>query len=263
MASFIFDKDILDFSIIPSFAYYPILTELSIAPKLLSIYNNYPKRGLTYDFSWKTEKKPLCEKKYSYKTDVLLGIKRFLEKKHGKKFGFSATCTVLSAVIILQSTQKNTFTIGLILAFQNSQRFNNFSAIPITITRPKNWVFSTRESRLKQLVELSFQINEAIQSYGKECALLNYLVTNVYNIKLNGTPTIDCFVSCAPTTKPYQLYGKKVSLEDMCIYGTSMPVYFGYWTCNDVILCKVFSQSKDVNIQDGIYEMLYNDIHEK
>ncbi len=59
---------------------------------------------------------------------------------------------------------------------------------------------------------------------------------------------VDVLVSCGPTPKPCKFNGKDANLELIEMYGTSMPLYLGFWTSNDFVKSSVFNRSNDIDL---------------
>jgi hypothetical protein len=242
----VLDKDPLDISIIPVLKYCPIITELPIIPKIFQLLSHLPKRNLSYDVSWKKERTPLFKKHYLIEKSKFFQIKRYLEKHNDGKFGFSPSLAVISALFVLKYTNKNRISIGLTSAFNNTENFNNFSACILIIERPDDWKNMNTKEQLKNIGK---QINDALLSYGREQSLLFYLFSNIYEFEFYANNYIDCIVSCAPIRFPLVFNKKPANIENMEIYGTSMPFYIGYWTNNEQICVDLFSRSYDVKLK--------------
>jgi hypothetical protein len=242
----VLDKDPLDLSVIPVLKYCPIITELPIIPKTFQLLTHLPKRSLSYDVCWKKEKTPLFKKHYSIEKSNFFQIKRYLEKHHDGKYGFSSSLAVISALFILKYTKKNKISIGLTSAFNNTEKFNNFSACILIIERPDNWKqMNTKE----QLKNIGHQINDALFSYGREQSLLFYLISNIYEFDFYANNYIDCIVSCVPIRFPLVFNKKPANIDNIEMYGTSMPLYIGYWTNNEQICVDLFSRTYDVKLK--------------
>ena len=100
----------------------------------------------------------------------------------------------------------------------------------------------------EQLINIGQQVNNALFSYGKEQSLLFYLISNIYEFNFYANHYIDCIVSCAPIRFPIIFNDKPAKIENIEIYGTSMPLYIGYWTNNDYLSVDLFSRSYDKSI---------------
>ena len=244
------DKEIMDTSIIPEFKYYPIITELSILPKTFQLLSNIPKRNLSYDLDYKKHPLPIFHKKYLTKKSKIFEIKRYLENNNNGKFGYGATLAVISALFLLKYTTKNTLSIGLINAFTNSsiQRFNHFSACILIIQRPSNWASF---SFMEKIQNVSKQVNHALLSYGKEQSMLFYLFTNIYEFDFYTNNYVDCICSCSPVKFPVMYNKKEAHIENILMLQTSMPLYIGYWTCNDTIHMTLYSRSYDIKVKES------------
>lgn len=240
------DNSIIDYSVIPKFNYVPFLTEASTLPGILGSVKSLTKRKLSVDSDWKTELMPLEKKKYSNKIGNVKQIKGYLNTKFNK-FGYSATLAVISGIYTFENTTKNEINVGIAAAFINDTRFNNFSSFIIHLNRPANWC---NISLVDKLNDVAKQIDYAINSYGKSSTVINYLITNVYNLNLYTNNFIDVLVSCAPTQKHCSFNGKDADLEQIEIYGTSLPLYLGFWTANSNVVTSVFSRSNELKLNN-------------
>ena len=72
--------------------------------------------------------------------------------------------------------------------------------------------------------------------------------TNVYNLNIYAVDYLDVVVSCAPTPKPLMFNGKPADCALNEFYGSSPPLYLGFWTSNDVVKLAAFSRSNDIDL---------------
>ena len=114
----------------------------------------------------------------------------------------------------------------------------------------------------EQIKNIGQQIIDALLSYGKEQILLFYLCTNTYKINYYANDYIDCIVSNAPLKFPFVFNGKPANIENIELFGTSMPLYFGYYTNNNHICLDIFSRTYDVKFKEDT-EFIIDDLVKK
>ena len=257
---YITDKDFFDLKLIPDFKYYPIITELSILPSIFKMIVNMPKRNLSYDVSWKTNRMPHCIKKYIFELSDFMLFKRYLETCFDNKIGFSTVMSILCTLFILEYTDKNKITIGLVSAFNNPKRFNNFAACTININRSKNW---NKINNIEKIQNIAKQIIYSLEQYGKAQSLLIYLITNIYELNFYANNYVDCLISGFPSRFPILYNNKPVIITGVELLGTSMPMYIGYGSSNNQMRIFINSRSYDIKLKDDtpfILDSLLEDI---
>jgi hypothetical protein len=252
------DHPIIDYSFIPTFSYTPVWQELTLIPGLIRMMTSLSRepgrsdafpsfhRFLSVDSDWKRELQPIQHKKYTNRLGSIKRIKGYLSKRFTSSFSFSATLAVISAIYALENTTKDSLNVGILSGFRNETRFNNFSAIIIRVVRPDEWQFA---SLLDRVHAVAAQVHSAMASYGKEYALIAYLVTNVYNVNWYTNELVDCLVSCAPTPGRVMFHGREASLlhSEMC--GTTVPMYIGFYTSNECVRTGVISRSRELHLE--------------
>lgn len=261
---YITDKDFINIKLIPDFKYYPIITELSIIPSIFKMIVNIPQRNLSYDVSWKTNRMPFCVKKYDLELSNVMLFKRYLETWINHKISFSTTMSVISTLFILECTDKNKITIGLISAFNNPNRFNNFTSCYLIINRPINW---NKMNNIEKIQNITKQIRYAIENHGRGQSLMIYLITNIYKInflkKSDVIKCVDCLISGFPSSFPIIYNEKQANINSVELLGTTMPLYIGYGSSNDKMRIFINSRSYDMKINDNtpfILDSLLEDI---
>ena len=238
------DNHVVDFNIIPTFDYVPFITEASIIPGIIGSLKSLSNRRLSVDSRWKTNVYPIQLKYYTNQLCNTKRIRKYLVARYNK-FGFTATIATISGIYTFENITKNEINIGIVAAFQNNKRFNNFSAFIIQLKRPNNW---SSISLIDKVNDISYQIHLAVESYGKSSVITNYLITNVYNMNIYTNDMVDVLVSCAPSTGRCVFNGKDAELNNMEMYGTSMPLYMGFWTSNDNVKSTITSRSNDIDL---------------
>jgi len=257
---YITDKDFIDLNLIPNFKYYPIITELSILPTLFKMILNIPKRNLSYDVSWKTNRIPYCIKKYNLELSDIMFFKRYLETWMNHKIAFSTIMSILSTLFILEYTEKNKITIGQVLAYHNPNRFNNFAACISNINRSINW---NKMNNIEKIQNIAKQLIYSIEQNGKAQSLMIYLITNIYQYNFYANNYVDCLISGFPSRFPI-VYNEKPAISTGGeLFGTSMPMYIGYGSINDKMSIFINSRSYDIKLKDDtpfILDTLLEDI---
>ena len=242
------DNQIVDYSVIPKFNYIPGLIEASVIPGIIGSVKSLSTRKLSVDRKWNTHLYPIQRKYYTNEMCDIKQIKGYLTNLYGK-FGFSATLAVISGIYTFENIKKDEINIGIVAAFINDERFNNFSSFIIKLKRPHNW---SSISLIQKVNDISCQIDCAINSYGKSLTIINYLITNVYNLDIYTNDMIDVLVSCAPAQNRCVFNGEDAELELVEMYGTSMPLYIGFWTNNDCVKTCAFSRSNDIDLNTNL-----------
>ena len=257
---YITDKDFFDLNLIPDFKYYPIISELSILPTLFKMILNIPKRNLSYDVSWKTNRIPHCIKKYNLELSNIMLFKRYLETWMNHKIAFSTIMSILSTLFILEYTEKNKITIGQVLAFNNPNRFNNFAVCIININRSINW---NTMNNIEKIQNIAKQVIYSLEQYGKTQSMMIYLMTNIYECNFYANNYLDCLISGFPSRFPI-VYNEKPAISTGGeLFGTSMPMYINYGSSNDKMRIFINSRSYDIKLKDNtpfILDSLLEDI---
>jgi len=88
----------------------------------------------------------------------------------------------------------------------------------------------------------------AICQYGNASTVINYMLTNVYNLDLYTNDMVDCLVSCAPTPGWCTFNGQDARVKSANGYGTTVPLYVGFWTHNKHNSVMVYNRSRDINL---------------
>jgi hypothetical protein len=179
----------VDYEIIPKFNYIPGLIEASVIPGIIGSAISLSERKLSLDRKWNEHLYPIQRKYYSTQLHNVRKIKEYLNAKFDK-FSYSATLAVISGIYTFSNITKNEINIGIVAAFINDSRFNNFSSVVIALKRSTNW---NRNSLLEKMMDIAKQIDWAVRSYGKSSVIINYLVTNVYNLNIYAAYSIPVF----------------------------------------------------------------------
>jgi len=240
------DQPIIDWNAIPTFRYTPVLQEVSLLPGMLGMMSSISGRQLSVDSDWKYERTPIQHKKYATRLCRIKRLKEYLNTRHTPPFGYTATLAVISAIYVLENCTKDSLNVGLAAGFQSETRFNNFSAAIIHVRRPSEWQSA---SLLDKVHAVAMQVHRAMTSHGKASALVNYLVTNVYNVNWYTNDLVDGLVSCAPTPGRAMFHGREASLTHVEIFGTTVPLYIGFWTSNACVRINAFSRSRDLQLE--------------
>ena len=257
----VLDEDPNDLSVVPRFRYAPGLTECLIASKALPMLAHLPKRHFSYDVPWDEYRAPHFRAHYSAEQADFARMKRALESCNGGQCGYAASIVSLVALFLLAHSDKGEVSIGLTTSFQSDEdRFNSVSVVFLRLRRESNW---HRTDDYVRLVLLSRQVNCALRLYGKEQALGVYVLTNYYGFygrshdpgnrgRANSGPQqVDCTVSCGTLRFPMKCNGKPATLERVEMFGTSMPVYVGAYTCNDRFHVDMYARTFELAVDDS------------
>ena len=235
------DAPIIDWAVIPAFRYTPVVTEATVLPGLIGTLMALSPRQLSVDSDWRREFHPIQSRYYVNRLCDVKRLKAHLNTRH-PRFGFSATVAVIATINAFENTTKSAMNVGIIASFRNDARFNNFTAMIVQVTRPPDWHVRTL---IDKVHHFAAQIDSAVGTYGKASTIINYLVTNVYNVDWYTNDMVDVLVSCAPTPLRCTFQGKDARLTSMTMYGTTVPLYIGFWSNNEHCLCNIISRSRD------------------
>jgi hypothetical protein len=269
------DAPILDERMIPSFEYKPGLSELSMLsmirplamPQLgcvmratATIASNHPRRCLRYDWDWKTHENPRQAPQCDIALSSIRRIKAHLESVRMEKIPFLNLMSILSLLVVWEHTPRPRLHLGVIGACDAPERFNNLMVCVAPMERC-NTLWSVQQDSddthnllYRKLLYACGQVSSFMSSVGKSQMLASYLLTNVYDYRgLYMNELIDIVVTCAPSTRPLVFGGKGASLVSAEMYGTSMPLYIGAFTSNDVVHVNMSNRSSDVDLSKASF----------
>lgn len=247
------DKKILDEKRIPKFNYTPIITECFILKNLYKIIKNTkftPQLKNHYNFKQHYE---AFEGQITGSIDTIKNIKKENEATYGQKISFP---TILSTLLVKNvfntlTKNKNYINLGIITAFSNNTRFNNFSLIMITVYKPEYW---SKLSDSEQYNYILKQIHKDMTETGKAKMCATYLVTNIYNIHIYSNHYIDVLVANLPTNNNINFGNKLIEFENFDFKnGTSCPLY-----CNMITNNSKYKLTYEVRTNDIDYNQLFN-----
>ena len=133
----------------------------------------------------------------------------------------------------------------MVYTFKNKKRFNNWSSFIVNLTRPTNC-----QTIYEELLDIAKQIDNAIKKHAQSSIVLNYLITNVYNMNIFTNNYIDVLVSCIPSNNVILFNGTKANINRFDMYGTTLPLFMCFGTSNENVNAFVCSRSSDVNLNN-------------
>ena len=244
------DMNIVNMKVIPPFDYIPGITEtIGVIPDTLAIAStlSHP-RTCIIDCPQNLNPTPLSMHHLTNKMADIKYFKQYLETRYNGKFSFSLSLAILSGLFMLTNTNKSYVNLGVVGSFTNKNqfRFNNFSAFIIPLYRHKNW---DKMCLLERVNDIADKIHKTSKN-ARGQLVGNYLATNIYCIDWYTNDLVDCLVSCAPTTHPATINGHRANLNEIDMYGSSSPLYIGWWSANDVIRTTANCRSSDIKMNN-------------
>ncbi len=212
-----------------NFIYIPIYNEIKLIQTIPLTFKYLNKKSnLSYDYSWKKYKKTKSFIKFNINIKLLKKLKNKINNNLLKndKISFPIILASLQTMIIFNSTKKDKLNIGITVAFSNKCRFNNFSALPVIINRPKNWNNINIKNFMILFYEIIFKLNEKVNKF-KNILSLIYSITNIYNFKFGLNKNIDVLISSIPMCTKNKLSINNVNLKNTIgfLHGHTMPIY--------------------------------------
>ena len=111
----------------------------------------------------------------------------------GENVSFSVVFAAIQSVLLFSSSQKKQISIGIVMAVNGGNRFNNFTAVAIEITRPSSEVLFDEQTIVRMTEEIHKKAMQ--QSYMVQ---LFYSMTNIYNVRFSVNRSIDVLISGTP-----------------------------------------------------------------
>ena len=109
-------------------------------------------------------------------------IKKML-KKNGLNINFNIIILTIKTLLMFITSNKDRLSVGLVVGLNNKNRFNNFSAIPMLINRPKELVSIEKmdqDTFTNIFINLLKEINKkSIEN--KFMIHMFYSLTNIFN----------------------------------------------------------------------------------
>lgn len=229
---------------IPKFNYLPLYNEIDTISGLNKIiYDGIPRQYLSLDYPQRVSSH--CD---LIKYKIPLKFTKYLKEKYseylGIKVSFSLVISSLQIIILFNSTKKKKITVGTVIAFRNSKRFNNFTAIILEIDRPENI-----EINETNIINLISQINKKSKNKLYQVPLF-YSLTNVYNLSFSLNKKIDMLVSGLPMCINKQQTIDKIETRE--IYATmpyfTSPIYIFHLTDTYYSYISQHFRTKDVDL---------------
>jgi hypothetical protein len=236
------DGPICDYTVVPRFDYVPLITEASTILELYSMCR--PLSFCKFSYDCPAEKVPPRMYYFSDRLCHLKIIKAYLNTRYDR-FSFSATLATIAAIYTLDRTVKQEFNLAILTAFVDDSHFNRFSSIIIRVKRAVHWEHLRQMERLHAV---SCQIDTALRSYGKSAAILQYMIGNIYDYRMNITDLVDVCVSISPTPLKWLFSGKTARISHMTLGTSHTPLYMGFVTENKSLRTFVNNRSKDISI---------------
>jgi len=245
LCGLLMDHHVLDFNTIPKFTYIPIITEVKTLPNILKTIHSFTNRKLKLDYNIKSYRLPREIKYYNCLLNNIKQIKYNLSKSLKTKYSYTSTVGAISGMYVFKTITKNNINIGMVYTFKNKKRFNNWSSFIVNLTRPTNC-----QTIYEELLDIAKQIDNAIKKHAQSSIVLNYLITNVYNMNIFTNNYIDVLVSCIPSNNVILFNGTKANINRFDMYGTTLPLFMCFGTSNENVNAFVCSRSSDVNLNN-------------
>jgi hypothetical protein len=245
LCGLLMDHHVLDFKVIPKFTYIPIITEVKTLPNILKTIHSFTNRKLKLDYNIKSYRLPREIKYYNCLLNNIKQIKYNLSKSLKTKYSYTSTVGAISGMYVFKTITKNNINIGMVYTFKNKKRFNNWSSFIVNLTRPTNC-----QTIYEEVLDIAKQIDNAIKKYAQSSIVLNYLITNVYNMNIFTNNYIDVLVSCIPSNNVILFNGTKANINRFDMYGTTLPLFMCFGTSNENVNAFVCSRSSDVNLNN-------------
>jgi hypothetical protein len=249
------DNLLLKKNLIPNFYYFPIITELMICNKIPFLLNNICESQLQFCEDW-----TLFDNIYndSYKTSInyIKNIKHKIEDIVKNKVKFTYIIFSLIITKFFNSLiKKNKLSVGIIVAFNNNYSFNNYSVINFYVNKHENW---NNLDFYTKIIYILNQIDDYINKYGKQQAIFNYLISNIYGIKSNKK-SIDLLIGNLPTHYDVKMNNEYITLNKFYLPLISFPIYSTCFTSNDKFLLFNTIRTKDIDINTFNNDNIFNE----
>tara|TARA_A100001015_G_scaffold321540_1_gene452841 strand:+ start:63 stop:623 length:561 start_codon:yes stop_codon:yes gene_type:complete len=140
--------------------------------------------------------------------------------------------------------QKKKLSVGIIVAFSNNYSFNNYSIINFYIYKNNNWQNLSFDCKLLYILE---QIIEYMDNYGYQHAILNYLISNIYNIKIK-TNCLDILIANLPSKNKLSIKNSVIELDNFYLPYISFPIYCACMTFNNKIKLYNTIRTDDIDL---------------
>ena len=215
------DNRLIKKDLIPKFYYIPLLTELLIFNKIPYFINNKCEMQLDFCDDW-TKYDNIKSIENITNIEYVKNIKYDIEKIINKKTKFSNIIFSLIITKFLNSLIiKQKISVGLIVAFSNNYSFNNNSVINFYIYKNDNWNQLDLNSKILYVLN---QIETYLEKYGKQQAIFNYIVSNIYNYKTKKK-SIDLLIANLPIQYDLKMNNDLINLDNFYLPFISFPIY--------------------------------------
>lgn len=219
---------------LPKFYYIPIYNELITLRSLYNYINNPFYRNLKFEDLSKDIHFTFC-------------LNKFKEKKNRFNTNFTVFLSIIIAYLIFESSKVKKLTCGMIVAFSNTTRFNNYSILPICLYIDEEYKKLDYNNKLKYLLKQSeIQIKK-----NKYYISSIYTITNIYNMKLlNNYNKLDYLISGFPLNKKfdYSINNSKCESIKTIFRTTTMPLYLFHLSTKEKINLSFNFKTNDIDI---------------
>ena len=208
-------------------------------------YDGIPKRNLSLDYPRDT-----TDYHNMIKTKIHISyikeLKSLASNSLKEKVAFALVFSAIQTFVLFQSSKKERLTVGIVVGFKNTNRFNNFTAIVLDVKRPVDLSYNT-ENLLLLIKEMHKQGKRKMYQIS-----LFYSLTNVYNLPLYLNKTIDVLFSGIPMCQTTQHSIDNIEIGDAFVtmpYHTS-PVYIVNLSDTKYIYITQHFRTKDIQIKE-------------
>lgn len=231
---------------LPVFYYIPVFNEIkTIYDMCRGYYDGIPKRNLSLDYP-----RDSTDYHNMIKTKIQISyikeLKSLASSSLKEKVSFALVFSAIQTFVLFQSSKKERLTVGIVVGFKNTNRFNNFTAIVLDIKRPVDLSYNTDNLLL---------LIEEMHKEGKRKMYqipLFYSLTNVYNLPIYLNKTIDVLFSGIPMCQTIQHSIDNIEIGDVFVtmpYHTS-PVYIFNISDTKYIYITQHFRTKDIQIKE-------------
>ena len=222
---------------VPTFGYVPALSELSALPSIRP--SMISRQHLTYAPKWQSKH----SRSKNINVQVPLRTVKFAKRRIGRAIqsdvSFSGVvagllaCTTFSCIPSCQ-----VLSVGVIVAFRNDSRFNNYGIITVNVSRTTTWARATDE------IESELRRNRSMTA-------ITYMASNVYDLH-NSWCDCDILLSSFPlsTSQPICIKGVPLSHTQQFLRYNSKPIYVMCLSCTRYSNFSFSIRCPQVNLTD-------------
>lgn len=234
--------------ITPHYKYIPVFNELKTiygCAKVLA--TKIPKQYLTLHYPQHSSD-TRWGVRHAYNLSIIKKLKKQITATVGYPISFPAVFACLQAMNIFSASEKTKISLGIVIAFNNKNRHNNFSALPVEIHRPKSWTTLGQNNFYTMFLELIKIVQKQVNK-GKYKVSCFYSLTNIYNVGISLNKTIDVLVSGLPMCQNAQHTINGIEVGEIYAempYHTS-PVYISYFSDFHFVYTTISIRTNDVD----------------